>query len=224
MGQKNTAEKAAKAFQDRLRQGGQRIRITGRADIYERRGAQLEQINDYGSQVKTRALLSNRIRISDFLRGVGNVYGASVEEVRIGPSGEFLPEVVDGGQCASGGITPHLVAVGQRVRIAQTALGEMPCLRHRVKSEMGVGPHRTLSYRELIDAVCVKGADLTEVALMFGWYVRRTQKDGTEKTSIPKQQSQKLKAALVDGLEVIEAAWSEANIDISRIVGGLEVG
>lgn len=224
MGRKNTAEKAAKAFQSRLRQGGQRMRITGRADIYERRGAQLEQINDYGSQVKTRALLSNRIRMNDFLRGVGNVYGASVEKIRIGLSGEFLPEVVDGGQCASGGITPHLVAVGQRVRIAQTALGEMPRLRHRVKSEMGVGPHRTLTHRELIDAVCVEGADLTEVALMFGWYIRRTEKDGAEKTLIPKQQSQKLKAALIDGLEAIEAAWSQADIDISWIVGGLEVG
>jgi hypothetical protein len=187
-------------------------------------GTSIRQINDAGVRVQTRALLSNRIKISNYLRGVGNVYGASVEEVRIGPSGEFLPEVVDGGQYASGGITPHLVALGQRVRIAQTALGEMPRLRHRVKSEVGAGPHRTLTHRELIDAVCVEGADLTEVALMFGWYVRRTQKDSTEKTSIPKQQSQKLKAALVDGLEVIEAAWSAANIDISRIVGGLEVG
>ncbi|MCH2165649.1 MAG: hypothetical protein MK098_13490 [Marinovum sp.] len=40
----------------------------------------------------------------------------------------------------------------------------------------------------------------------------------------PKQQSQKLKAALIDGLEVIEEAWSGANIDISQTVGGLEVG
>ena len=178
-------------------------------------------------------MLSNRIRISDFLRGVGNVYGAWVEEVRIGPSGIFLPEVVDGRQYASGGITPHLVAVSQRVRIAQVSLAEMPRLRHRVKAEMGAepeagknrpGPHRTLTHRDLIDAVCVKGADLTEVALMFGWYVRRIQKDGAGKPSIPKQQSQKLKAALVDGLEAIEAAWTEANIDIHRIVSGLEVG
>jgi hypothetical protein len=224
MAHKKSAEIADSIFQTRLRKGGQRMRLTGRADLYERNGANLKQLNEMGSQVRTRALLSNRLRINDFLRAVGNVYGASVEEVRIGLSGEFLPEAVDGGQCASGGPTPHLVAVGQRVRIAEAALAELPSLRHRLKTGDGVGPPSPLPLRSLVDAVCVSGSDLNEVALKFGWYVRRPQKNGSLKTTIPKQQSQKLKAGLIEGLEAIETAWSEANIDISRLAGRLEVG
>jgi hypothetical protein len=224
MARKGAARKVAGLLRPTLNQGGQVARLTGRADIYERHGTRLEQINTPGVKVKTRVLLSGRIRLNDTLRGVGNVYGASAEEIRIGLSGEFLPEIVDGGQKSAGGITPHLVAVAQRVRFAQAALADLPTIRHRATSQQGAGPHRPLTHRDLIDTVCVEGTELTEIALRYGWYIRGLRKDGTPKYTIPKQQSQKLKAALVDGLEAIETTWRAEGIDISGLVGGVEVG
>ena len=214
-----TGKNGDDAFQKQLTKGGQRIRITGRANLYERRGTQLEQINDYGSPVKTRPILSNRIRIADHLRGIGNLYGAYVEQLTIGGSGEFLADKVDGGQHGTGGTSPHLVAISQEVKIAQSALRELPLIRHRRKSEISAGPHRALSHRELIDAVCVEGKDIAEVALIFGWYVQKP----TQSITIPKQQSQKLKTALIEGLKAIDTAWGGSNTDVT-LFEGLEIG
>lgn len=219
MGQKKAADRAADLFASRLRKGGQKIRLSGRADLYERDGRHLLQVNDVGSQVKVRGILSNRIRIKDELRNIGNMYGACVEEIRIGLSGDFLPEVVDGGKGASGGITPHLVAIRETVRIAEVALGEMPIIRHRVTGKGHSGAHHPIQTRALVDAVCVAGSDLTEIAIVSGWFVKR---EG--RTIVPKQQSQKLKSALVDGLEAIKSAWSDANVDVARFPINLEVG
>ncbi|WP_166418967.1 hypothetical protein [Cochlodiniinecator piscidefendens] len=130
-----------------------------------------------------------------------------------------MPEVVDGGQQSAGGITPHLIAVGQRVQIAQQGLATLPDLRHRARSSDECGAHQPISYRVLIDSVCVFGVDLAELALRKGWFVKR---DG--KHTIPKQQSQKLKAALVEGLEAVRISWKDANIDVSKMVEGVEVG
>jgi hypothetical protein len=224
MGKDKPADRASRLFNERLRQGGQRLRMTGSADLYQRRGPTAERINVLGRTVRTRAILSSRIHLSNYLRGVGNIYGAYVEEMQAGPSGDFLREFVDGGKVASGGITPHLLEVSDRVRIARAALAELPPLRHRAKRQPGSGRHEAMTHRQLIDAVCVQGDDLAYVAIEFGWYVRKPQKDGAGPVCIPKQQSQKLKAGLEAGLEAIEAAWRAASIDVSRIIGGLEVG
>ena len=219
MARRRTINQAAEVFNQRLKQGGQRIRITGRADIYERKGAELNQIND-GARVKTRALLSNRIQLSGYMRGIGNVYGSSIEEMQMGLSGEFLPEVVDGGKSSTGGITPHLVAISERVTIAQRALSQLPAIRYRAKATTTAGPHRMISHRQLIDAVCVRGSDMNEIALTFGWFV----KDPVGAIKVPKQQSQKIKAGLIDGLEAIEQAWTDESIDVSHMIVGLEIG
>lgn len=215
------AADAEKAFQNRLRQGGQKIKLTGKADIYERRGETLAQINSLGSRPKTRAILSNRLQLSNHLRGIGNLYGASVELLHIGPSGDFLREVVDGGQVATGGTSPHILEASQRVQIAQAALSSLRVLRHKPNSGFDVGAHRPIRLLDLINLVCVQGADVREVAITNGWFIR---KGNSDQISIPKQQSQKLKAALVEGLKAIDDAWAEADIWADPSMSGIEVG
>lgn len=217
-------ERAEREWLETLRRGGQRARITGTAEIYQRRGSQLERVTQMGAKARARPIMSNRIALSDHLRAVGNAYGGWLEECRLGLSGDSLKEVVDGGQVMSGGISVAQLESRQRVRIARRAMADLPALRHDARQrydEAGntlVGAHEPIARASLVDAICAYGSDITEVALKTGWFVIR---DG--KPHVPKNQAEKLKTALFEALEAISLAWEEAGIDTFSLSDGVEI-
>lgn len=115
--------------------------------------------------------MSSRLQIPDGLRSVGNLYGASVQVASIGSGNPFAQEVVDGGKHgATGGITVHMIESLQIAKIAQTRMAIMPALHHNAHSKTcKLGSHTMIPVRKLIDAICVEGLDVVEVAMRAGW-------------------------------------------------------
>lgn len=238
-------EQREAAFAQAIRDGGARLSLQGSANIYDARPDPKVVKEDPASReaaprallkeqiahsVGVRPILSPSIKLSARLRAVGNFYGASVEQGQIGLSGEFLPEVVDGGKGATGGISPHLAEIRHRVLVANAALRQLPDITHRaapkmVDGQQVVGPHGTITPHLLVAGVCAYGVTITEIALRAGWWKLARDKDGQGwRHTLPKQQSQKLKAALENALTAIDDAWIAIGIDAWRYCGGVDVG
>lgn len=189
--------------------------LTGRR-IREGENAPLERVTYLDRTNEARFIMSSRLSIDDELRAVGNFYGGSVQLAEMGHGNSFAQESVDGGKHgAGGGVTPAMIEARQIADIAQRCMKDLPIIRHRVNSKkFKVGEHSKITARQLVDPICVHGFDVTEVAMRFGWWAQRSD---TGTRFIPKQQSQKLKAALVDALEAIDEAFQEFGIDAQRI-------
>lgn len=189
--------------------------LTGRR-IRKGENAPLERVTYLDRCNETRDFMSAKLGIPDTLRSVGNLYGHSVLLAEHGHGNAFAQETVDGGKHgAGGGVTPSMIEARQIAGIAQHCMKSLPIIRHRTNSrKYKMGPHNNLSARGLIDPVCVYGYQLREVAMRYGWWVENKE---TKLQKVPKQQSQKLKAALVDALEAIDEAFQEFGIDAQRI-------
>lgn len=189
--------------------------LTGRR-IRDGENAPLERITYLDRCNDARELMSAQLNIRDSLRTVGNLYGHSVLLADHGHGNAFAQETVDGGKHgAGGGVTPAMIEARQIADIAQRCMAKLPVIRHRVNSQkFRMGPHEAIPARGLIDPICVYGYQVREVAFRNGWWVEN--KD-TKLRKVPKQQSQKLKAALIDALEAIDTAFQEFGIDAQRI-------
>ncbi len=175
-----------------------------------------EPVTPLGYANDARFLMSSKLVIRDELRAVGNYYGGSVQLAELGHGNTFAQEAVDGGKHgAGGGVTPAMIEARQIADVAQRCMKDLPVIRHRANSrKFKMGAHRNILARQLVDAICIHQFEITEVAMRFGWWAQRSD-TGTQ--FIPKQQSQKLKAALVDALEAIDEAFQEFGIDAQRI-------
>ncbi len=201
-----------------------------RAEIYERHKGRLNHI---ASSAGTRGVTSPKIILTPGQRGVANYYGACMERREAGtPLGGELREAVDGGPYGS-----HIPAIGAMeaqhcLDVSWRVLREAAPLVYAPRSSMLVGPHHPIPIRHLVDAVCVYGADIGSVAKRAGWWVEKTlTKTRSDKSkyevtvqTLPKQQSQKVKAALVDALDAMGEAWIAEEVHIPRWVGTIEVG
>ena len=221
--QERREKKRETAFHAELRKGGQRRHFQSGTVLYERKGTpsgrnRSERVTYLDRASDARQLMSHRLVINDGLRSVGNLYGGSVQMASLGVGTSFASESVDGGRHATGGVTLHMIEAQEIARIAQTRLATLPMIRHAQRSREEAGPHKIITPRELVDAVCVEGMDIKELAFRSGWWVNRN-----NKTILPKQQSQKLKAALISALEEIDDALAEKGIDARRILGVVEV-
>lgn len=218
---KKTSGTDAAAFAKKLSEGGQNLRIDGRADIYDVKTKNGKTEREHVAYTKVRPILSSKIQLPDRLRIVGNLYGSSVEILNTGLSGEFLPVVVDGGKSNIGGPQEYLAEVRRRVRIANEALKELPDIRHRVAPRVvdgvsQVGSHGVIPPYIFVQALCVYGMGVTEIAFRAGWWSMRN-----GRKILPKQQGQKLKAALGNALDRVDWAWSAEGIEAQLIAGGI---
>lgn len=154
-------------------------------------------------------------------RGVANYYGACVERVTGGAGGGGgLTEAVDGGSLA-------LVDMRRAVTVAQAALRAMTPLTYIPRSSYPTGPHEPIRMQLLVDAVCVYGHELDSVTRVFGWFIEREEDRRGEKVAvkvIPKQQRQKVKAALDEALDAVVDAWTADGVRVPAWVGAVEVG
>lgn len=215
---------ADRAFASKLAEGGQGIRLDGRADIYDVTMRHDKIVREHLGYTKVRPILSSKIQLPDQLRIVGNLYGSSVEILQTGLSGEFMPVVVDGGKTNTSGPQEYLVEVRRRVQIADQALKGLPDIRHRVSPRVldgvsQVGSHGIIPQHIFVQALCVYGMGVTEIAFRAGWWSLRS---GVK--VLPKQQGQKLKAALRDALETVDEAWSAEGIEAQLIAGRISCG
>ena len=184
--------------------------------IYERANGKLEPVS---LGAGARGVTSPKIVLSPVQRGIANYYGSCVEMLETGGgSGDFLKEAVDGGRASSDGGLLHMASVRDCVNLSRRVLAEAGTLSYRPRSASEMGSHSPIQIRALVDAVCVYGADLTELARACGWYVVR----GKVKV-VPKQQSQKIKAALSGALDAMGEAWIDEGVDVPRWVGTVEV-
>lgn len=218
-------DKREEAYNRRMAAGGARRSFVSGQVLFEDKpglvGSSQERITYLDRCNDARFLMSARLTIRDELRAVGNLYGGSVQLAELGHGNTFAQESVDGGKHgAGGGITPAMVEAQQIANIAQAAMRDLPTIRHKARSsKFRMGPHQTMTARSLVDPICVHGFDLTEVAMRFGWWV---QHEDSGNPKIPKQQSQKLKAALVAALEAINEALHDHGID-ARLIGVVKV-
>ena len=173
------------------------------AAIYERKGGKLEPVSLSAHAV---GVTSPRLALTPLRRGVANYYGACAERVTGGAGvGGGLQEAVDGGKGGDGG-SLALVDMRRAVTVAQTALRVMQLL---------------------VDAVCVYGHELDSVARTFGWFIMREEdRSGVTVAAkvIPKQQRQKVKAALDEALDAVIDAWTSEGVRVLAWVGSVEVG
>lgn len=205
------------------------MREPDRAEVYERVNGRLKCIT---GSAGARGITSPRITLTNVQRGVANYYGACVERREAGPStGGVLREAVDGGNYV--GHAPNISSIEARrcIEVTRRTLAEIEPLAYRPRSTAPMGPHLPIAARALIDAVCVYGTDLQDFAKDAGWWIERTEarkrKDGTEFTHteriIPKQQSQKIKAALTSALDAVGEAWIAEGVYIPRWLGSIDI-
>ncbi len=216
---KDQQKQAKKDFSRIASKGARRSLVSGQV-LYERKptetGVKDERLTYLDRSNDARFLMSARLNVRDELRAVGNLYGGSVQLAEMGHGNSFAQESVDGGKHgAGGGVTPSLIEARQIADIAQHCMKSLPAIRHRANSrKMKTGAHLNIPARQLVDAICVHGYEITEVAIRFDWWAKRAE---TGVTFVPKQQSQKLKAALIDALSAIDEAFQEHGIDARRI-------
>ncbi|MEM1391463.1 MAG: hypothetical protein AAGG45_10315, partial [Pseudomonadota bacterium] len=207
-------------FMRRLFTGGARRSLVSGQVLYERKptgtGFKDERLTYLDRSNETRFIMSARLSIRDELRSVGNLYGGSVMLAEMGHGNAFAQESVDGGKYgAGGGVTPAMIEARQIADVAQNCMKSIPAARHRGNSRKFVtGQHDKIPARRLVDHICVQGFDITEVAMRYGWWVERKE---TKIQHVPKQQSQKLKAALIVALQAIDEAFQEHGIDARRM-------
>jgi|GEM_PF-4000922 len=194
------------------------------AAIYERKGGKLEPVSLSAHAV---GVTSPRLALTPLRRGVANYYGACAERVTGGAGvGGGLQEAVDGGKGGDGG-SLALVDMRRAVTVAQTALRVMPLLTYIPRSSYPTGPHEPIRMQLLVDAVCVYGHELDSVARTFGWFIMREEdRSGVTVAAkvIPKQQRQKVKAALDEALDAVIDAWTSEGVRVPAWVGSVEVG
>ena len=164
-----------KAYRRLAERGARRSLVPGQV-LYERKpvatGVKDERLTWLNYANDTRYIMSARLSIDDGLRTVGNLYGGSVQLAEHGHAHSFAQEYVDGGRHGSGGgIIPAMTEAREIAGIAQHCVKSLPVLRHRVNSrKFRMGEHRDIRTRQLVDAICVYGFELTEVAMRFGWW------------------------------------------------------
>lgn len=172
---------------------------------------------DHLSYAFTRGVLSPRITLSPLHRGIGNLYGASVEQLDAGgvPAVGLMRESVDGGRVNTDGPMVSLTDARDRVRVARAMMKVLPDLTYSPRSSKKVGLHKPIKVRTLVDAVCVHGIKLETIAKAHGWGLLGAPSPAQPKpliVEVPKQQSQKIKAGLTDALDEIYDAWKEMEI------------
>lgn len=220
---KNAKKKKDADFSKIAKSGARRSLIPGQVFEELKRGdgsktPKYEPVTPLGHSNLARFLMSSKLSMRDQLRAVGNLYGGMVQLSELGHGNTFAQESVDGGKHgAGGGVTPAMIEARQIAGIAQQCMKGLPVIRHRANSrKYRVGSHSPISARQLVDLICVHQFDMKEVAMRFGWWVE-VQSKNAKLQRIPKQQSQKLKAALIDALEAIDEAFQEYGIDAQRI-------
>lgn len=208
-----------------------------RAIIYEREAS----LEDGGGRTKTveeynpagyatvRGILSPKISLTPLQRGVGNLYGMSVEQLEAGGvSGvNMLQDAVDGGKANIDGPMGSIMDVRNRVRVARAMLNVMPDLTYSPRSAKRMGVHKPIKIRTLVDAICIYGMKMETVAKVHGWGVLGLPSEAHPKPpviEIPKQQSQKIKAGLVDALDGVLDAWEDMGVELPKWIFDVDVG
>lgn len=190
------------------------------AALYEYHGAKLDRLTAVDHSNEVRFIMSNRIKIDPELRAIGNYYGACVETLMAGRSGEAIPVFVDLSSKPSTGVADYMLMVRETVQAAEFALNGMNNLTFEPHGKAQRGPHDPIPMRVLIDGICVFGCDIADVAQKYGWWVRRDRKGPK---SVPDKQTRKLKAGLILGLHRVRENWDRAGITVSGDMANLEV-
>lgn len=222
---KKEKDRAEKRLLKHLKGGGQRNSLSPGQVLYERRGGEKpsERITYLDRANDARCLMSAKIQLPDGLRSVGNLYGHYVVFAELGPATPFVKETIDGGGGSSTSVTQRMMEAKEIAGIAQYLMKTMPLIRHEPrKGKFVQGPHHPISVRDLVDAICVHGQDVTETALRSGWWAKRSEEEDA-KHFLPKRQHQKLAAALRGALEEIDEEFKSVGIDARRILGVVEV-
>lgn len=188
-----------------------------------------ERVSNEGASARARGIMSPKIIVTPYQRGIANLYGAAVERIEAGgmSGANMLQDAVDGGKGGSDGMAMALELDRQLVRVARGVLDASPDLSYRPRSSKPIGPHKPIKIRFLFDAVSVYGVKLEAVAKSRGWGITDAPSAAQPTPpvkDVPKQQSQKIKAALIAAIEDVADAWEEHNVPIPGWVGDVDVG
>lgn len=209
-------DKALRRAMLKLREGGQRAAFEKGNVLYERQAGKDARITYLDRTNDVRPLISGRLKIPAELRAVGNLYGDSVLIGTLGPGKPFAIKT-DGGKHATGGVSLRMVEALEVMRIADRALAGMSAVAHKCHVKTSHGLHKPIVREVLVRGVCAYGQSLSEIGLRSGWWVQ-----GRRGPHVPPTQTNKLKAALIEALEVIDVAYQAKGIDARGILGVVE--
>lgn len=210
-------DKIEQQFWSKIRKGGGRASLEAGHVIYQPTGGESVRVTYLDRTNDVRPLISNRLKVPDHLRAVGNFYGDAVLISTYGPGKPFAQEALDGG-VRSEGVSFLMVQGAQCARIAQECMARLPALTHRCNTKAARGPHDPIAVRALVDGVCVRSQGIAEIALRAGWWVQ-----GKRHAVVHDKQASKLRNGLIAALEAIDEVWIGHGIDARRIVGIAEV-
>lgn len=208
-----------KQVRDELRKGGERIfQKTAAAEVYDVKGPKRERASAAGQVTLVRQLLDPRLKLTPRQRAVGTCFGAYVEMSLAGSGNEFLREYVDSTKGVSQGVSE---AAAHRVMMVQCALDAMknthpfsyPYGKGRGRNVLG--RHKPIKPFTLAWEICVKGRNLTYLAVTHGWVRQKKLGNGRlGRPIVPDRQRKKLAEHFKSTLDLIDRAWTDAGYEV----------
>lgn len=210
---------------EQLRKGGQRVKHSATAEIFDRSGPRLDRQTGAGMRTHVHQLLDPRLDVTQSQRAVGNYFGTLYEKAMGGDGKEFLREYVDSSSKGGGGYSEQKAHQMRMLACAAGALTRASAFTYPVGKARGckLGKHAPIKPLDLAQAVCAHQRTLSDVAIRQGW--TRTPLDGPKKglPQVPDRQRKAIAAALRDTLDIIADAWEAGGFAVPYDMMTIEV-